>query len=245
MGDTAFIYHNDEGHHGGIHRWRVTGLNGISVQTVPVSFSNTDKGLTVSYYNKDDINNMNHVASFIDSVVRIDKSNVSLADTNNFSVSYTGFIQPLYTENYRIYTATNKGVRLWVGDSLLVDQRNTTTAGEYSDTLRMTAGLRYPVRLEVYHTGGASDVSLSWSSTSVPKREIPAARFSPAELPDYLAGYNLLEKLHYNKPVENNLYGFTRDSAYEIDSVKYQYIRWWSARMGMKRVQQAETRPVY
>jgi hypothetical protein len=229
MGDTAYLYHNDEGHHGGIHRWRITGLNAINVQTATVNFANNGKGLAVSYYNKSDMNNMNHVTSFTDSLVRI---NYSMPDTNNFSVSYTGFITPQYSENYRIYTGTNKGVRLWVGDSLLVDQRNATTTAEYSDTLRMTAGLRYPLRLELYHTGGAAAVSLSWSSPSQPKTAIPSSRMTPAVLPDYSNGYNLQEKLRYHQLLENGIYGWSRNPANEIDS--NQYVRWWNVETGLK-----------
>lgn len=232
MGDTAFLYHNDEGHHGGVHRWRITGLNNIQVQTVAVNFTDTGRGLATTYYNGADMNNMNNVVSRIDSMVYIDKSGVNLADTNNFSVSYTGFIQPLYTENYRIYTAANKGVRLWVGHKLLVDQRNATTAAEYSDTIRLTAGLRYPVRLEVYHTGGASAASLSWSSTSQAKTAIPTSQLNPAELPDYSNGYNLLEKLTYHTSLENNMYGWTRNPVNDI-SVN-QYTNWWNVKTGVK-----------
>lgn len=232
MGDTAYLYHNDEGHHGGIHRWRITGLNNIQLQTIAVSFADTGRGLATTYYNGSDVNNMNNVVSRIDTMVYIDHSGVSLADTNNFSVSYTGFIQPVYSENYRIYTATNKGVRLWVGGKLLVDQRNATTAAEYSDTIRMTAGLRYPIRLEIYHTGGASAVSLSWSSTSQTKMIIPASQLNPAELPVYNNGYDLLEKLTYHTILENNIYGWTRNPVNEIDS--NQYTRWWNIETGMK-----------
>lgn len=229
MGDTAYLYHNDEGHHGGIHRWRITGLDGISVQTATVNFAANGKGLAASYYDKSDMNNLNHVSSFVDSLVRI---NYSVPDTNNFSVSYTGYITPQYTENYRIYAATNKGVRLWVGDSLLVDQRNATTTAEYSDTLRMAAGLRYPVRLEVYHTGGASAISLSWSSASQPKTLIPSSRMTPAPLPDYSDGYNLLEKIRYHQVLEDGIYGWGRNPSFEIDSS--QYLRWWNLETGLK-----------
>ena len=32
--DVAYLYHNDESWHGGIHRWKITGLSGITVQLV-------------------------------------------------------------------------------------------------------------------------------------------------------------------------------------------------------------------
>ncbi|CAN5697765.1 hypothetical protein BH10BAC3_BH10BAC3_03810 [soil metagenome] len=38
VGETIYLYHNDEGHHSGVHRWKVTGLNTISEQVLPVTF---------------------------------------------------------------------------------------------------------------------------------------------------------------------------------------------------------------
>jgi DNA-binding beta-propeller fold protein YncE len=36
---TVYIYHNDEGFHGGIHRWRIENLGSIREQTVPVKWN--------------------------------------------------------------------------------------------------------------------------------------------------------------------------------------------------------------
>ncbi|GEO10447.1 hypothetical protein SAE01_29430 [Segetibacter aerophilus] len=39
IGPDYYLYHNDESHHGGTHRWKITGLNSIQEQTIPISTS--------------------------------------------------------------------------------------------------------------------------------------------------------------------------------------------------------------
>jgi hypothetical protein len=231
-GDTVYLYHNDEGHHGGIHRWRITGLNTVREQTIPVTFGNTGKGLAVSYYNGAEMNNVRHVRSRVDTSVYINHRNMNLTDTGNFSVSFTGFVQPAYSETYSIYAGATKGVRLWVGGKLLVNQRNAATAAEYSDTIRMTAGLRYPLRLELYYSGSPALASLAWSSASQAKTAIPSSRLTPDLAPDYITGFDLLEKLPYHQVLEHNTYGWTRNPVPEIDS--NQYVRWWNVETSIK-----------
>ncbi|WP_218029177.1 PA14 domain-containing protein, partial [Segetibacter aerophilus] len=45
LGEDYYLYHNDESHHGGTHRWKITGLNTIQEQAIPISnsFVRTDE----------------------------------------------------------------------------------------------------------------------------------------------------------------------------------------------------------
>ena len=47
--------------------------------------------------------------------------------------------------------------------------------------IALTAGERYPIRLEFYENGGDARVSLAWSSASQTKQVIPAAQLVPAQ----------------------------------------------------------------
>lgn len=232
INDTVYLYHNDEGHHGGIHRWRITGLATIAIQTDTVSFIRNGMGLRVSYYDDLRHNNVYHKLSRIDSVVHINHAGVGLSDTSRFSVSWTGYIEPLYTQKYRLYTNTDEGVRLWVDGRLIISKRDTTNAAEYSDSVAMIAGLRYPVRMEVFETVGASSASLSWSSSSQLKEEIPSSQLYPDSIPNYSGGYDLLENLPYHKPLENNTYGWTRNPV--LNDTIDQYRQYWLVKTNIK-----------
>jgi hypothetical protein len=40
VGEDYYIYHCDESHHGGVHRWKISGLNTIRIQPIPVHLIN-------------------------------------------------------------------------------------------------------------------------------------------------------------------------------------------------------------
>lgn len=231
MGDTAYLYHNDEGLNGGcgIHRWRITGLNTVQEQEVPVRFSMTGNGLLASYYNGTDLNNMRLTKNRIDSTVHIDFTDTDLADTTDFSASWTGYIVPQYSERYTLYVNANKRVRLWINDKMLID---TTGPGEFKDSLLLTAGQRYPVRFEVMQNSGGAAASLLWSSASQSKTEVPYGRLFPAPAPDYSGGYDLLENLPFRDTLEDNVYGWRRNPVAE-DSTN-QYEKFWTVRTNVK-----------
>ena len=234
IGDTMYLYHNDEMQNSGLHRWRITGFNTIQEQVDTVSLSITGNGLLASYYNGTDINNVNHTVSRIDSTVHINLAGTGLTDTTKFSASWTGYVLPQYSEKYIFYTNTDEGVRLWINDTLLIDQRTATSAAEYSDTITLKAGMRYPVRIEFFQTAGSAAASLSWKSTTQPKIQIPSARLFPADMPDYSGGYDLLEHLPFNKVLENNMYGWSRDPVAE--DYTDQYNKYWNVKTNMRTV---------
>jgi hypothetical protein len=46
VGDDYYLYHNDESYHSGIHRFKISGLNTIQEQTIPVQDDTTTASLT-------------------------------------------------------------------------------------------------------------------------------------------------------------------------------------------------------
>ncbi len=66
--------------------------------------------------------------------------------SDDFTVRWTGSVQPQFNETYTFYTTTDDGVRLWVNGQLLiddwVDQSATTMSG--SITLNAQAALQHP-----------------------------------------------------------------------------------------------------
>lgn len=105
------------------------------------------------------------------------------ADT--FTIRWTGWVMPEFTEDYKFYTSTDDGVRLWVNGVLLVDKWIPQSATEWSgSTIELVAGEKYPVTMEFYEQGGQAVARLSWESPSTPKAIIPANRLYPSSLVD-------------------------------------------------------------
>jgi GH43 family beta-xylosidase len=105
--------------------------------------------------------------------------------TDNFSVRWTGQIEPQYSQAYTFRLISDEGVRLWVGGQLLIDDwvahtvRTTTSAA-----INMVAGQLYDIRLDYYEGTGSAQVQLQWSSTSQALQTVPTSRLyeSPAGL---------------------------------------------------------------
>jgi hypothetical protein len=99
------------------------------------------------------------------------------ADT--FTVRWTGLVEPLYSQTYTFYTATDDGARLWVNGQLLVDKWVDQGNIEWSGTIALTAHQKYPILMEYYENAGAAAAKLSWSSLGQVKQVIPQTQLYP------------------------------------------------------------------
>jgi hypothetical protein len=94
-------------------------------------------------------------------------------------VLWTGAVQPQFEETYTFYTTTDDGVRLWVNGQLLVDKWVDQAAIEWSGTIALHAGQKYPITMEYYENGGAASATLAWSSPSTAKSIVPQSQLYP------------------------------------------------------------------
>lgn len=93
---------------------------------------------------------------------------------DSFSIRWTGLLIPRFTEEYTIEGCSDDGMRVRIGDQLVVDRwRNGSSCT--SGKIRLEAGKRYPITVEYYEATGAAWISLSWMSPSQQKEVIPAS----------------------------------------------------------------------
>ncbi|RDC66119.1 PA14 domain-containing protein [Adhaeribacter pallidiroseus] len=234
---AAYLYHNDESEHGGIHRWKINGLNTIREQAIPIKLVAKEQGLLGQYFAGTDLNNFNIITTRVDPLINFrwldgKPANTNLTSSENFSVSWMGYVKPLYSEEYTFFTNSNDGVKLWVDGKLLIDKWQKQTVTQNSATITLKSGKRYPIRLEYFQHLKPAAVSLSWASLSQHKQIIPAAQLSPVVAPDRSGGFDLLENLPYQEILQNDKYGWKRDPVAEDYSQLYS--KWWSARTGFK-----------
>jgi hypothetical protein len=99
---------------------------------------------------------------------------------SNYSVKWTGFVEPRYSEPYRFYTRTDDGVRLLINGQLLLDDWNPHPVKENSASITLEAGKRYPIKMEYFQAIAGAEARLFWSSPSQPKEIIPQSQlFGP------------------------------------------------------------------
>ena len=99
---------------------------------------------------------------------------------DNFSVRWSGQVQPLFSQTYTFFVRSDDGARLWVNGQQIINNWTDHAATENSGTITLTAGQKYAVKLEFYEKGGQAVSQLSWSSPGQAKQIIPATQLYPA-----------------------------------------------------------------
>lgn len=110
---------------------------------------------------------------------------------DNFSIRWTGELEPPSSGTWTFYVHVNDNCRLWVADKLLIDKWEGWHATEFSGSIELEGRRRYPIRLDYYESGHDAWVSLAWSGPGVKKQVIPPEHLYPAkdaERPSGLTG---------------------------------------------------------
>jgi hypothetical protein len=110
--------------------------------------------------------------------------------SDQFTVRWTGAVQPQFNETYTFYTTTDDGVRLWVNGQLIVDEWMDQSATEWGGSISLAAGRRYSLTMEYYENAGNASAQLAWSSPSTVKTIIPQSQLYPTFAPSFNNGAN-------------------------------------------------------
>jgi uncharacterized repeat protein (TIGR03806 family) len=94
--------------------------------------------------------------------------------TSNYTVRWTGAVQPQYNETYTFTTIADDGVRLWVNGQLLVnDWTAHTSPATNSGTITLNSQQLYNLRMDYFQGGSSAVAQLKWSSASTAPAIIP------------------------------------------------------------------------
>ena len=117
-----------------------------------------------------------------DAVVNFDWSSAgpdpSVGQTD-FTVRWTGSVQPQFSQTYTFYATADDGVRLWVNGQELVNGWIDEGATTYQGTITLKAQRLYNIRMEYYQNGGGTVAQLQWSSLSTAQTVIPQTQLYP------------------------------------------------------------------
>jgi hypothetical protein len=92
---------------------------------------------------------------------------------DSFSIRWLGYVQPVFSEDYTFYMTSDNGRRVWIGDSLVIDQWLNNWDIEYSGVIHLEAGKKYPIRVDYFEAVGGANIVLSWSNKSQAKTVVP------------------------------------------------------------------------
>jgi PA14 domain len=99
------------------------------------------------------------------------------AQTNNFGVSYKGYITVPTDGQYTFYLQDDSGAQLWLHEVHLIDDDFNHAGAEVSSTILLKAGL-HPIRLFYKHNLGIQNLSLKYSGPNLNKQSIPLTAFA-------------------------------------------------------------------
>ncbi len=93
-----------------------------------------------------------------------------------FSVKWTGFVMPQYSEAYTFYVQAGDGMRLSVNGVPLFNSWTDGLPTERSGNIQLNAGQLYSIELDHYNNASSAIVALNWSSPSTPKAIVPQSQ---------------------------------------------------------------------
>lgn len=155
----------------------------INLKQIKIDLAARKNGLIAQYFEGIDLQKAK--ATLVDSTVNFDWGMGApnpAVPADKFSVRWTGYILPEFSEEYIFSTVSDDGVALWVGNSLIIDNWKDHTATEDKGTIYLEAGRWYPIQLEYYDNAGNAVIKLSWESARQTKQIIPTERLLNVDL---------------------------------------------------------------
>lgn len=190
VGDTTRYEHSglqpNTRHAYRVRAYTADGPLGWSVMIQKSTLSETGRGtgLKGSYFDGDSL--ATEAYSRIDAMVDFNWGTgapVPGIGSGDYSVRWTGQVEPTFTETYTFYANSHGGTRLWVNGTLLFDYWGGHNRNEQRGSIALEAGKRYDIRLEYRETNGIGAVRLLWESSSQAKDVIPQNQLYPLGVP--------------------------------------------------------------
>ncbi|MEY3897924.1 MAG: hypothetical protein RLZZ214_3445, partial [Verrucomicrobiota bacterium] len=96
---------------------------------------------------------------------------------SNYSMRFTGYLQPRFSETYTFHATADDGVRVWVNNTLIIDQWLVQSAPVVSTgTVTLVAGQAVPIKVEYFRATGPGTLKLEWSSATQAREIVPTLR---------------------------------------------------------------------
>ncbi len=95
----------------------------------------------------------------------------------DYGVVYTGFLSVPQDAVYRFYTASDDGSKLYIGDSLVVNNDYQHGAVEKEGLIALAKGF-HPIRVEFFQAAGYDSLSVSYGSSTIKQHFISSKELS-------------------------------------------------------------------
>lgn len=168
--------------------------SGVVTVLQPTGSSGLGLGWKGEYYNGANFTNltMTRIDPNISAPnITVDPDGIGPLSTTNFSVVWSGFLIPDYSEDYTFTFRQDDAARVYINGQLVVDGWNlgaVQTVPPYG-TIYLSAGVKYPVRVEYANVTAPASYELQWNSanqTAGVNVVIPTTNVIPANSNTYI-----------------------------------------------------------
>jgi hypothetical protein len=154
----------------------------VSVAATYRAAADVGTGLLGQYYN--DMGLSEFALDRVDSAINFTwprgTSPAAGVHDETFSVRWTGWVKPQYSQTYTFYTVSDDGIKLWVDGQLVVDDWSNHSAREWQGSIALIGGQKYDIVVEYYDNTLDATAKLYWSCPSVAKQIVPQSCLYPA-----------------------------------------------------------------
>lgn len=96
----------------------------------------------------------------------------------DFSVRWSGYLQPVFSEKYLLTLRADAGARLFIDDRLVIDAWGAERPSDHQGSVVLDAGKRHALRVEYRQPKSGMLVKLDWASFNQQAETIPVERLS-------------------------------------------------------------------
>lgn len=96
-----------------------------------------------------------------------------------WSARWQGEVQATRSGTFTFSTVSDDGVRLWLGEQLLIDDWNVHGDTKNSVTIELVAGQRYPLCLDYFQSENGSSCQLLWTPPDEEETAVPSTQLYP------------------------------------------------------------------
>lgn len=159
-------------------------LLSLSVQLLLTTLLAAQAGLKVEYYNGVDFDEK--VATSVDAKIDMgwnDRPPVPGLDPHYCSIRWTGILNAPETGTYTFSARVDDGIRVWVGNVLVIDNWQLNDDARSEGKITMKANTSYNLKVEYFNGMVEGEVRLIWSLPNATKPAIVEPKYYTQTIP--------------------------------------------------------------
>ena len=99
---------------------------------------------------------------------------VTAIDNSEYSIRWTGFIEPERTDTYRFHAESGSSMNVWIDDRLVLNHRiGSGSDAASSIPIPLEAEQAYSIQIDYIHDSGQAEAHLFWSSGTIDRSIVP------------------------------------------------------------------------